>query len=603
LHFVDGVSATALNETVLPEGLVDSNYFNHTKCTSTGSSVFAKDNGFYAEASAVGTENQVYIENNIFDRGEIGSVSLDTNYAGSYVARYNKLIYVAALAHSLQANTARGTKSVEIYNNDWYGLSNGTGTTYGQAVKLRGGTGMVFNNKWTSSNAPTIVLDTERIVRTDFAANPSCGKCDGSSRWDGNTALYSAGTHTGADSTTTLTLASDTFTASALVGYTVTNETLGGLASGYYCIITSNGTKTVVCSGGLLGSSAKWTEGDAYKVSNGYPCRDQIGRGIDSETFNNTTYPGTQALEPTYFWNNVRSTGSVLAFYIPSPQETWIAANRDYYNYTATFNGTSGVGSGLVADRPATCTTGVGYYATDENKLYKCSAPDTWGASYTPYTCPHPLAGSGSCDYTKYGTTGYTLGGESDVTAPTISTVYVNADTMTINFSEEITAASGAAFTLDPSGADVTVTCPAITTAASSMTCTISRALTAAETVKYAYSGTKVVDTAETPNALAEISATDITGNQTPAEAPTKKLTITKTGSGCIVTSSPSGMNCGSTCEFDYTTATSVTLGNYFVNEAWNAVTYSGGCAGGTADMTNDVANCVVTCTPIGLLN
>ena len=45
---------------------------------------------------------------------------------------------------------------------------------------------------------------------------------------------------------------------------------------------------------------------------------------------------------------------------------------------------------GLLADRPATCTTGVGYWATDTETLYTATSTNTWGTYYTPYTYPHP---------------------------------------------------------------------------------------------------------------------------------------------------------------------------------------------------------------------
>lgn len=127
--------------------------------------------------------------------------------------------------------------------------------------------------------------------------------------------------------------------------------------------------------------------------------------------------PFVMHIANTYIWNNFdQGTRKVMTkrddycadYAIGFPYT--ITEDRDYWNDKyATFNGTSGVGCGTLAARPATCTTGVGYWATNQSctdltgmvgrnpstpisgTLYKCTDTNTWTSYYTPYTYPHPL--------------------------------------------------------------------------------------------------------------------------------------------------------------------------------------------------------------------
>jgi hypothetical protein len=179
------------------------------------------------------------------------------------------------------------------------------------------------------------------------------------------------------------------------------------------------------------GTGSMWDGGTALGTDTtlGYPCIDQPGRGqgdlitggfpnkVNSTT--GTIYWPHQALEPIYMWNN---PGGIVAGWggaiYSNNSGGRVVANRDYYpsasgvqtSPTSPFNGTSGTGWGTLANRPTTCTTGVGYFATDQGSwntsssnpygvqqngadgvLYKCTAPNTWTLYYTPYTYPHPL--------------------------------------------------------------------------------------------------------------------------------------------------------------------------------------------------------------------
>jgi hypothetical protein len=164
--------------------------------------------------------------------------------------------------------------------------------------------------------------------------------------------------------------------------------------------------------GGMCNGSSAW---DGNKDQSGYPCRDQIGRSNDNPQW--THQPAgayTQPLVPAYVWLNKTQSNAELPVNVINGSQNHIKPNRDYYTLTSSFNGSSAMGCGTLAARPATCTVGVGYWATNQScsdfsgmtgaghsatidgTLYRCTAANTWTAHYKPYTYPHPLAGGSS---------------------------------------------------------------------------------------------------------------------------------------------------------------------------------------------------------------
>jgi hypothetical protein len=183
-----------------------------------------------------------------------------------------------------------------------------------------------------------------------------------------------------------------------------------------------------------------WDGGTALgnDTAKGYPCLDQPGRGQGDlitgglpnkkNSATNSIFWPHQALEPIYIWNNI---GNIVSgwggTYYSDSSGGRVAANRDYYPQTGgvqtspsnPFNGTAGTGWGTLANRPSTCTPGVGYFAMDQGSwnassfnpygvqqngsdglLYKCTSTNVWTIYYTPYTYPHPLQGNANSDNT-----------------------------------------------------------------------------------------------------------------------------------------------------------------------------------------------------------
>jgi hypothetical protein len=162
---------------------------------------------------------------------------------------------------------------------------------------------------------------------------------------------------------------------------------------------------------GQCTGTAAW-DGNASGQT-GYLCRDQIGAGQDTEPWTATAPPRQTTLAAYFFLNalNGDPMGVTVAAGEPCPggdfNSVHLQADRDYFVSAAGFTGARGVGAGPVAGRPATCATGVGYWATDQGnwnrrqpgpagQLYRCTAPNTWSLHYVPYTYPHPLTAGGS---------------------------------------------------------------------------------------------------------------------------------------------------------------------------------------------------------------
>jgi len=196
----------------------------------------------------------------------------------------------------------------------------------------------------------------------------------------------------------------------------------GNTVTGYAHLVSAHNDRSDLLNGdwrrshwGACGKSLGPSAWDENVDANGHACLDQIGRGAGDllagpfgsivNTVSGTISWPHEAQEPVYAWQN--TVGRVLhdskdAYWMTKLEdESVISKNRDYYlevpnvdEPNTSFNGTAGIGYGLLSARPAACTPLVAYWATDTNSLYQCSTKNSWVLYYTPYTYPHPLQGT-----------------------------------------------------------------------------------------------------------------------------------------------------------------------------------------------------------------
>ena len=440
LHVTDGVFGVIDHETSGPFNCcsavgVEFIDFNNASWLGVGS---YGDNS-WASADTFGTASVLYLENNLFGAATVISdteaFTPNGNEGGGRIAvRFNTCngCLSGAADHGTESNgRPRGGRQIEFYGNT-FTCTNSSGGCQG-GVPIRSGTVLMWGNVLNVSGGAWF---NQYIAFNDYRtlqAFPPWGACDGGSVFDTNDAgnpLFSGRTISSVTGSNPYVITPSGTTPS----WTLNQWQSGGAdcATGSICSVHDS----TINNGGLIASNTSntvtvdaWTStsyanGDSFVINHETVCLDQENRSGGTYYSGSTPSPSSaanQTLDPAYEFDD---SGYDPVFGNVNSNAPQMIANRDWYtdnsagtphaqtSPTSPFSGASGVGFGTLANRPTSCTPVVGYWATDQGswnassntytggyaqgELFTCTATNTWTASYTPYTYPHPLDSGGS---------------------------------------------------------------------------------------------------------------------------------------------------------------------------------------------------------------
>ena len=306
----------------------------------------------WAEPTNLGTDNALYIEDNIF-YSATPSLGLDGWVGQRVVVRFNSFTNSRVGNHGTESSQRqRGARSYEIYNNTFNKTNS---DAYSDGIGVRSGVGVIFNNTLTGSFT---MVGSMHNYRDPHPYSP-WGQCDGTSPFDLNdveadgvtTKVYDTGSATAnalvVNQSITLTTTGKSWATNQWEGYSIWNKNTGVKSP-----IFSNTTNTIVSYTDTTngGKALAWTTGDQFAIVRASACLDQVGRGKGNLISNYAPTPQSwprQEPDPTYVWNNMLK-GTVKNI---GDSSVHIVENRDYFNNM--------------------CKPG-----------------------YTPYTYPHPLVQS-----------------------------------------------------------------------------------------------------------------------------------------------------------------------------------------------------------------
>jgi hypothetical protein len=383
----------------------------------------------WAQPENYGSANFLFIENNTFNdagatENEGSAGGLQNQGGGRIVARFNTFNITDNFNFSLgwhgseSSGRPRSTRAYEYYQNAWSCTSTSNGCP--PVIDARGGTGLMWGNSFSASSGSYFSTGLEMVTyRTQGSPSPSWGPCDGSTAYDTNDGTtYYSGTIT--------SVSGSTITVSGNPGWSTNQWFVNGAPYSVHDVTKGSGAEIASNTGNtvsmnIAGGPGAYSpsSGDSIQILRARVCIDQAGgrgAGIMYNSSDNPANlaPANEIVSSTYLWMNSSSPAPSALAYTDTAR---VMQNRDFYlenanqsvqsSASAPFNGASGMGHGVLANRPSTCTAGVGYWATDQGswnqsstggqgQLFVCTTTNTWTLSYTPYTYPHPLTGTGT---------------------------------------------------------------------------------------------------------------------------------------------------------------------------------------------------------------
>ena len=301
----------------------------------------------WSRPPTLGTAEALYIEDCLFDlsQGSRNFCPFHADQGARVVFRHCKSN--AQIECCGTHDGFRGIVSFEIYDNVFGGRTRG-GAHY--PIALTGGTGVIFNNRFESGcfAEDTVFMRCYRNLGPKSVYVPgrethyTKSKCDGGSIIDGNLPYdaTATGKHTGGAKEATLTCADANWAPNRWAGLYVWNVTAQSRGK-----ITANTANTVTAALEPVNidddkrvafpepqhARYTWEPGDVFKITNGYPCLDQIGRAPGTEEALGFK---VQKSEPLYAWNNLVDGKTKLPFQADKVSTEYIKEGRDFFSDT-----------------------------------------------------------------------------------------------------------------------------------------------------------------------------------------------------------------------------------------------------------------------------